>query len=235
MSNLENNTVALQEILAKVNALPEAGGGSDVDGAIVDGTISGEYKNDQIEKIAYGRFYSAKNLTGVSFPNVTTMAGYGFRGCTNLKSIDMPNLTTISGYDFYQVGATEIYLPKLNNVVAYSFGSTSAKKIILPSLKTATAYGFRSSQVETMDFTALTSIPANGLYECTKLTHLILRADAVCKLGNISGLGGTPIASGTGYIYVPASLVDSYKAATNWSTYADQIRAIEDYPEITGG
>jgi hypothetical protein len=45
----------------------------------------------------------------------------------------------------------------------------------------------------------------------------------------------TPIASGTGYIYVPAALVDSYKGATNWSTYAAQIRAIEDYPEITGG
>lgn len=26
-----------------------------------------------------------------------------------------------------------------------------------------------------------------------------------------------------------AALVDSYKAATNWSTYADQIRALEDY------
>lgn len=45
----------------------------------------------------------------------------------------------------------------------------------------------------------------------------------------------TPMKSGTGYIYVPAALVDSYKAATNWSTYADQIRAIEDYPDITGG
>ena len=35
--------------------------------------------------------------------------------------------------------------------------------------------------------------------------------------------------------YVPTSLVDTYKSATNWSTYAEQIRAIEDYPEITGG
>jgi hypothetical protein len=41
--------------------------------------------------------------------------------------------------------------------------------------------------------------------------------------------------NGTGYIYVPATLVDTYKAGTNWSTHADQIRAIEDYPEITGG
>ena len=39
----------------------------------------------------------------------------------------------------------------------------------------------------------------------------------------------------TGYIYVPRALVNSYKAATNWSTFASQIRAIEDYPDITGG
>lgn len=25
------------------------------------------------------------------------------------------------------------------------------------------------------------------------------------------------------------------KVATNWSTFAEQFRAIEDYPEITGG
>ena len=41
--------------------------------------------------------------------------------------------------------------------------------------------------------------------------------------------------NGTGFVYVPAESVDTYKSATNWSTYAEQIRAIEDYPEITGG
>ena len=50
-----------------------------------------------------------------------------------------------------------------------------------------------------------------------------------------SDLSYTKISSDSGYIYVPAALVDSYKAAANWQNYADQIRAIEDYPEITGG
>jgi hypothetical protein len=44
----------------------------------------------------------------------------------------------------------------------------------------------------------------------------------------------TPIADGTGYIYVPAALVDTYKADSNWSVYENQIRAIEDYPDICG-
>ena len=36
-------------------------------------------------------------------------------------------------------------------------------------------------------------------------------------------------------IYVPRALVNEYKNATNWTVYADYIRAIEDYPDITGG
>lgn len=62
----------------------------------------------------------------------------------------------------------------------------------------------------------------------------IIRSDSVPNLHGWAGLSSTPIARGEGYIYVPASIVDSYKSATNWSAYADQIRAIEDYPEITG-
>jgi hypothetical protein len=57
----------------------------------------------------------------------------------------------------------------------------------------------------------------------------------ICNLLNTNAFVNTPIAKSTGYIYVPRALVDSYKSATNWSTYANQIRAIEDYPDITGG
>jgi hypothetical protein len=37
------------------------------------------------------------------------------------------------------------------------------------------------------------------------------------------------IGAGTGYIYVPTALIEEYKSATNWSTYATQFRALEDY------
>lgn len=45
---------------------------------------------------------------------------------------------------------------------------------------------------------------------------------------------------GTGFdtttsIYVPKNSIDLYKAATNWTIYSDCYKAIEDYPEITGG
>jgi hypothetical protein len=54
-------------------------------------------------------------------------------------------------------------------------------------------------------------------------------------LVNVSGVNNTPIGKGTGYVYVPSALIETYKTATNWSTFAAQFRAIEDYPEICGG
>lgn len=66
-------------------------------------------------------------------------------------------------------------------------------------------------------------------YGCKKLQTVILRSTSVCSLGNVNNFdrspfhpaGGTGI-TGTGTLYVPASLVASYKTATNWSTlYSD--------------
>jgi hypothetical protein len=97
-------------------------------------------------------------------------------------------------------------------------------------------YAFYScSELATVDLTAVTTIGQYAFYSCSKLVTLILRNTSLVSLQNNMALRETPIASGTGYIYVPSALVDSYKAATNWKNYANQIRAIEDYPEICGG
>jgi hypothetical protein len=69
------------------------------------------------------------------------------------------------------------------------------------------------------------------------LETLILKGDAVKTLTNSNALLGTPIANGTGTIYIQpltvdeATLVAEYKAATNWSTYADLIKPLSDYNE----
>ena len=91
------------------------------------------------------------------------------------------------------------------------------------------------SNLEKIDFDVLEEMKNADFYQCSALTAVIIRSPAVCAMSDSNAFKLTPIASGTGYIYVPAALVDSYKAATNWSGYADQIRAIEDYPDICGG
>lgn len=86
------------------------------------------------------------------------------------------------------------------------------------------------SNLASANFPAATSINGGAFLGCSNLTSLILRATTqVCALSDTSAFDGTSIASGTGYIYVPSALVDSYKTATNWSTYAAQFRVLEDY------
>lgn len=84
------------------------------------------------------------------------------------------------------------------------------------------------SALTTVNLSVATLIDYNAFNGCSALTTLILRSGTICSL-NFSSLQKTPIASGTGYIYVPRALLDSYKAASGWSTYASQFRALEDY------
>lgn len=91
------------------------------------------------------------------------------------------------------------------------------------------------SNLAKIDFDVLEEMQDSDFYGCSALTTVIIRSPAVCTMSDSNAFKSTPIESGTGYVYVPAALVDSYKAATNWSVYADQIRAIEDYPGICGG
>ena len=84
-----------------------------------------------------------------------------------------------------------------------------------------------------VDMPNITYIDENAFNECSALKTLILRrTDSIVTLANANALANTPIAEGTGYIYVPSALVDAYKTDTAWSVYASQIRAIEDYPYV---
>lgn len=84
--------------------------------------------------------------------------------------------------------------------------------------------------------------PGNGDGSVGLVTVILRNTETVCALQGSGAFGGwCPVNKGLGYIYVPKTMADgsdgvtAYRNATNWSTYANQIRAIEDYPEICGG
>ena len=89
------------------------------------------------------------------------------------------------------------------------------------------------SNLETVDLTATSgtvSIAASAFAGCNKLTALFIRSSTVATLASTSALPGAAFISGDGAIYVPAELVSTYKAATNWSTFAGRIYPISAYP-----
>lgn len=179
-----------------------------------------------------------RSITEIS-SDVTVIGNYALSNCTALVNVDFPNVKTISGYGFLNCRAlTSVAFPKVQGINGYAFSNcTALTDVDIPNVKSIGQYVFRNCPaLRRIDLHQTYSIGAYTFYECSNLEAIILRkTDTPCALAAINVLQETKIADGEGYIYVPAALVDKYKAATNWSTYAAQIRAIEDYPEITGG
>lgn len=140
---------------------------------------------------------------------------YAFYNCYNLKQISIPNITMVRSNCFYYCTALEqVVLPNVTYMLGNSFRSCSSlhRAELDKSLISFGAYCFRDSALDT----------------------LILKSETVCPLNSTNVFQDCPIEEGTGYIYVPQALIEQYKVATNWATFANQFRAIEDYPEICG-
>ena len=244
---LEENNADLSSILNTVTALPTRPKGR------IDITANGEYdvkeyasaNVDVAQDTTMEDSLVMKNITHYSNDRVTTVGVNGFYGWSTLKSVSFPNVTYLNGSAFQScTGLENVYFPKLETIGSYSFRSCSSlKELVLPSVKTIN--GLRScTSLEKLDIssaedesTTVHSFSASTFYSTDTLalnTIIIRYTKGIFTLGaNLPA--NCPIRQGTGYIYVPKSLVENYKSATNWSTCADQIRAIEYYPEICGG
>ena len=66
--------------------------------------------------------------------------------------------------------------------------------------------------------------------DCSSLDTLICLSETPPVLGQTNWLNNTPIRNKNGFIYVPDNSVDAYKTASNWSTYADQIKGMSELP-----
>ncbi len=136
--------------------------------------------------------------------------------------------------DFLMNKLTEIDDDATTTIKQYGFAySTELVKIRFSKLATVSPNAFRwCSGLVTVDLPRLTgNLGISCFNGCSNLVSLIIGREttSVASLSSTSSFNGTPIASGAGYIYVPSALIDSYKTAANWSTFANQFRALENY------
>lgn len=185
------------------------------------------------------------HLTSLILGQLTTVRKYAFAKINTslLANIDLSHVTIIDGDAFSintnwptSLGFDEIRLPSLttvnttgNNQFANNWGHVSL--IDIPN--GVTVYNGSNAQTTISGF-------SNNNY----LTALILRSTTMLYLyDNSSTFSNSPIRQagqystvGQGYVYVPSTLVNTYKAdwanKSNLSGLVDYIRAIEDYPEI---
>ena len=200
-----------------ITNLPSSGGGGDTEIpfrsrlTVPDDTDPWHLTSLTATQVSNYAFYADTLLTTVSLPAATSIGTYAFYGCSALTTVSLPAATSIGNYAFQNCPAlTTADFPLVTSISTYAFQSCT-------SLTTA-------------DFPLVTSISAYAFRSCSALTSLTLSKNKVATLSGTNALLNTPIATGTGHIYVPDNLVDQYKTATNWNTYANQILPISQKP-----
>ena len=213
---------------------------------------------NNITSIGERAFYYCKNLTMINLPNsLTDIKPHAFYYCTYLGITELPdNITNIGQYAFaYCANLAITKLPSnLTSIGQYAFQSSNLAISELPENLTSLSDSLftNCSKITISEIPSnITSIPSscfNGcssltkidilsenlsaIYAyafdyCSKLSQVIIRNTTPPTLKN-NAFRNTPIASGTGYIYVPDGSVSAYQTATNWSAYASQIKGISE-------
>ena len=161
---------------------------------------------DSVSKIGVGAFSNCRSLRDVVLPDtITGLDSQMFADCSSLRTINIPkSVASLRKKSFTNcISLENITLPNaLITIGEEAFYSCySMTSVVIPSsVMTVNPYAFYSCYgMAYYDFTALTAVP--NLLNSNAFSNL----PADCE------------------IRVPAALVDDWKAATNWSTYADKI------------
>lgn len=160
-----------------------------------------------------GVFSNISSMQTASFPKLRTLGGYAFYCCYNLSELYMPLCEIIGMYAFYSC----------SKISGFIFNSA------VSSVGYDAFYGCSS-----LSFVKFMDNWINGGGEefgnCNALASVYFLGSSIISHNNTNRFRGTPIVDSSylgyfGSIYVPASLVDSYKVHSKWSSYADRITA----------
>lgn len=149
------------------------------------------------------------DITVVSLPECRYIGEEAFGYCTSLTQVSLPECRYISDFAFDNCESlSQISLPECRYIGEDAFQYCSLKQVSLPKC----------------------SYIGNGAFlQCLPLMSITIGYSSVCNM-NVTvfdAFEGTYIGYGNGSIYVPASLVEAYKSAENWSKYSSQIFPIE--------
>lgn len=181
-------------------------------------------------KIGDSAFKDCTALSSVTIPNsVTSIGSSAFSNCSSLTSVTIPNsVTEIGNYVFSNCsGLTSVEIPNSVTSIGMHIFSYCSKltAVEIPNSVTSigdSAFRYCTSLTSVNIPNSVTLIKSYAFKDCSGLTSITIQATTPPTLVNNNAFQNTNDCP----IYVPAESVDAYKAATNWSSYADRIQAI---------
>ena len=174
-------------------------------------------------------------IRNVKLPdNLTKIGSSVFRSKT-IPFTNLPNTINYLGDHVFYLN-TELTLDKLPDELteignSCFYGCTKLAIRELPSKLTFFGMScFENTNISYLDVKSevLIAVGNASFRGCSKLRTLIFRKTTPPTLNGEQAFYNTPIANGTGFIYVPDESVDAYKSASLWSTFASQIKGISE-------
>lgn len=161
-----------------------------------------KYQNKYATSVGDSAFYSCSALTTIDIPNATSIGVSAFGNCHALTTVDLLNATSI-GYSAFSgcSGLITIDLPNATSIDNAAFQDCSA--------------------LTSIDFSNIASIGAYAFQCDYSLKMIFLRSKTMCTCV------GDPSLNSSVTIYVPESLINSYKTATYWSKYSSNFKTLE--------
>ena len=140
--------------------------------------------------------------------NATSIGSSAFQSCSSLSQISLPMCSYINrGALGHCKSLSQVSIPVCSYIGVTVFAyCRSLSQLSLPVCSIIRDYAFIG---------------------CSSLSRITIGYSGVCSLDS-SVFYKTKITSSTGSIYIPASLVDAYKSAINWSMYSSQIFPIPE-------
>ena len=187
------------------------------------------------KSIGNSAFYNCAGLTSVNFPACTSIGNSTFKFCVRLTSANFPLCKSIGDHAFYNcTSLTSVSFPVCTSIDDYAFCTcVNLTSVNFPLCKSIGDNAFYNcTSLTTVSLPICTSISGYTFCRCYNLKSLYLTGSSVCKLSASNAFNSTPIggystSAGTyGSIYVPASLLTSYKNATNWTYFSSRFVGI---------
>ena len=183
--------------------------------------------------------FRGTTIATIDFPKVTTVGQYAFESCQAIQTVNWPNVKTIGQNCFeYCSNLSTVHLPQLTRVSYACFAQCPLIEELKFDSATSTEINALRDipNLKRVEFGSKVAFGGRAFGDDMKLEAVILRYsgnDGICTLASDT-FADCGIEAGTGYVYVPFALIDAYKTDARFSKYVEQIRTIEDYPEISG-
>lgn len=190
----------------EITNLPSGGGDNTTLISLIDRTATSFEIPEGTTSIGFYAFAYCLSLASIIIPDGVTLIDEGaFAFCTSLTSITIPDSVTSIGDSAFSdcTGLTSVIIGNsVTSIVGYVFyGCTGLTSITIPD--------------------SVTSIDDGAFEDCTNLTEIDFSTHTtVPTLTSTTAFNNT---SARLVIKVPSALLDEWKAATNWATYADKI------------